>query len=74
MTTKNLWFVLMALVAAFSLALGGCSSSDDDGDDGGIIEPPLETVATCEDCHTSESMLKATVEEEGPPPESEGEG
>ena len=32
-------------------------------DDGGIIEPPLENVATCEGCHTNEAMLKATVED-----------
>ena len=75
MTTKNLWFVFLIIVAAFSLALGGCSSSDDDGgNDGGITDPPLDTIATCEGCHTSEAMLKATVEPEGPPPESEGEG
>jgi hypothetical protein len=74
MTTKNLWFAFLVLVAAFSLAFGGCSPNDDDGDDGGIINPPLDTVATCEGCHTSEAMLKATVEPEGPPPESEGEG
>jgi hypothetical protein len=75
MTTKNLWFVFLVAIASFSLALGSCSNSDDDnGDDGGITDPPLESAATCEGCHTNESMLKATVEDEGPPPESEGEG
>jgi hypothetical protein len=76
MTNKKLWFVLMVGIAALSLVLAGCSASDDDngdGDDGGIVDPGLE-VATCEGCHTSEEMLKATVEEEPPAPESEGEG
>ena len=75
MTTKNPWLIFLVGVAAFALALGGCSASDDDdGHDGGIVDPPLETTATCEGCHTSEAMLKATVEDEGPAPESEGEG
>jgi hypothetical protein len=75
MTTNKLWLLLLVGLAAFALALGGCSSSDDgDGDDGGIVDPPVGREATCEGCHTSEAMLKATVEPEGPPPESEGEG
>lgn len=75
MITNKLWLVLLVGIGAFALALSGCSASDDDGgNDGGITDPPLETTATCEGCHTDEAMLKATVEDEGPPPESEGEG
>ena len=75
MQTNKLWLVLLVGIAAIALALGGCSASDDDhGNDGGIVDPPLETTATCEGCHTDEAMLKATVEEEEHTPESEGEG
>lgn len=74
MTTKKFWLLLLVGVAGFALVLGGCSANDDEGDDGGIVDPPTGDMATCEGCHTSEAMLKATVEPEGPPPESEGEG
>ena len=52
----------------------GEDHGDDDGDDGGIVDPPIGREATCEGCHTSEAMLKATVEPDQEPPESEGEG
>ena len=75
MTNKSFWSLILVGIVAFAVALGGCSASDDDdGDDGGIVNPPLETTATCEGCHTSEAMLKATVEPEEEAPESEGEG
>jgi hypothetical protein len=73
MTNKKLWLLLL-VASAFAFALGGCSASDDDGDDGGIVDPPIGREATCEGCHTSEAMLKATVEPDQEPPESEGEG
>lgn len=73
MTNKKLWLLLL-VASAFAFALGGCSASDDDGNDGGIVDPPTGTEATCEGCHTSEAMLKATVEPDQEPPESEGEG
>ncbi len=74
-TDKKLWMLLLVGVAAFALALGGCSASDDDnGNDGGIVEPPTGDMATCEGCHTSEAMLKATALPDPDPPESEGEG
>lgn len=75
MTKKSFWSLCLLGIAAFAMGLGACSASDDDdGNDGGILTPPLETTATCAGCHTSEAMLKATVEDEGPAPESEGEG
>ncbi|RKZ12051.1 hypothetical protein DRQ53_03390 [bacterium] len=72
MTTRKIWLVLLLAFAALSLVLAGCSS--DDGPEGGITDPGDDLIATCEECHTNESMLKATVEPEEENPESEGEG
>lgn len=67
------WLALLLAFAASSLVLAGCSS-DDNGSDVGIVDPGPDSIATCEGCHTSEAMLKATVEPEEEAPESEGEG
>ena len=72
MTITKRWFALVLVLLAGGLILSGCSS--DDGGDDGIVDPGTDVTATCEDCHTSESMLKATVAPEEEPPESEGEG
>ncbi len=71
--------MLMALLMLFAMgSYIGCSD-DDDSPTG--TDPSDSTgyhalsEAACLDCHTSEDMLKATVEEDGDtPPPSSGEG
>jgi hypothetical protein len=71
MTKKN-WLLLVIALGALSLVFAGCSSDDDT--DPGITDPGTDVTATCEGCHVSETMLKATVLPDEEPPESEGEG
>lgn len=70
MSTRGLLSVLMVLGLLF-VGLLGCSG-DDDGTN--MLEPDGEVRATCEGCHTSEVMLKATALPDPPPTEGEGEG
>lgn len=59
-----------ALALVVAVAMASCSD-----DDGGVTPPDAQlTVATCEGCHTSETMLKATVLPDPPPPAESGEG
>ena len=70
MSTRGM-LSLLIIAGVLFVGLLGCSS-DDEGID--MLEPGAEVRATCEGCHTSEAMLKATVLPDPPPPESEGEG
>lgn len=64
-------FHLVALILIAGLALSmGCS---EDPTAPPVVPEVTVTKATCEGCHTSESMLRATVLPD-PEVESEGEG
>jgi len=62
-------FVTLVLIAAVA-ALTGCS---EDPASVPTVPEVAVTQATCEGCHTSEAMLRATVLRD-PEVESEGEG
>jgi hypothetical protein len=59
---------LVLLILFASSLLVGCD------DDDPVSLPGSNAVSTCEGCHTSEQMLKATALPDPPPPEDEGEG
>jgi hypothetical protein len=66
---KQQRFVILLMAALFiGIILTGCSDDDDP-----ITGPDESIKATCEGCHTSEEMLKATALPDEPP-EDEGEG
>lgn len=73
MTARSLLSVLM-VCGLVLVGLSACSS-DDDGGGSDMLNPDGEIRATCEGCHTSDTMLQATVLPDPPDTgESEGEG
>lgn len=64
--------MIIRLLLALLLLAGMVACSDDD--EQSATMPDVATKATCEGCHTSETMLKATVAPDPPPPVDEGEG
>lgn len=62
--------IRLLLVVLLSIGMIACSDEDDQM----ATMPDVATKATCLDCHTSETMLKATVAPDPPLPADEGEG
>ena len=60
----------LTLPLALAGLLMACPSRDDDDAVGSEPPPEPEAALTCEQCHTDEEMLLATVE---PPEEPDGE-